>query len=183
MPAATMALMTVEEYYGIPEESGDFVYELHYGELVKVSRPKPRHIIRQDRIAELLRAALAGAGRVFLEFPFRAVPEHDLRAADVVFIRQERLKFDRDRDFFGAPDMVVEVLSPSNTAKEMAEKQVLCLENGCREFWIVDEPRFITVITPDGPPRTYRPGEAIPLTVVPNRSIEVDTIFSDEIGK
>jgi Uma2 family endonuclease len=55
-------------------------------------------------------------------------------------------------EFIGAPDLVVEVLSPSNTAAEMDDKQKLCFANGCREFWMVNEDKkTVRVLLADGP--------------------------------
>lgn len=58
-----------------------------------------------------------------------------------------------------APELVIEVLSPSNTVEEILEKEGLCLENGCREFWVLDaKRRQVRVSTPDGLTRTYHGG-------------------------
>ena len=43
-----------------------------------------------------------------------------------------------ERGCIGAPDWVIEILSPGNTRKEMKEKFSLYEENGVREYWIVD---------------------------------------------
>jgi Uma2 family endonuclease len=43
-----------------------------------------------------------------------------------------------DAGCLGAPDLVVEILSPGNSAKEMKIKKLLYEENGVREYWIVD---------------------------------------------
>ena len=40
--AFTLPLMTTEQFFALPEPIGDFTYELHFGELVKVGRPKKR---------------------------------------------------------------------------------------------------------------------------------------------
>ena len=82
-------LMTVEKFQALPERQ-DVLEELHWESLVTLSRPKPWHIKLQIRVADLLRPLLAGVGYVITELPFRAVPEYDLRAADVAFISRER---------------------------------------------------------------------------------------------
>ena len=38
----------------------------------------------------------------------------------------------------GAPELVIEVLSPSNSASRMYRLERLCMNNGCQEFWTVD---------------------------------------------
>ncbi len=77
----------------------------------------------------------------------------------------------------GAPELVVEVLSPSNSASEIFEKEELCLENGCQEFWVVDPKRHVVkVSTPDGASKTYQTGQKIPLMF--GGALEVDAIFA-----
>jgi Uma2 family endonuclease len=46
---------------------------------------------------------------------------------------------------------------------EILDKEKLCLENGCREFWVVDaKRRQVKVSTPDGLTKTYQRGQEIP---------------------
>jgi len=70
----------------------------------------------------------------------------------------------RESYFVGAPELVIEVLSPSNTAAEMLDRRIPCLENGAREFWLVNAGhRQVEVSTPDGHTITYKYGQEIPL--------------------
>ena len=179
--ASTTGLMTVEQYRELPE-TGPFYYELHRGELVQVARPKWTHESIQDRLHERLKEALRTTGRVMIELAFRALPEYELRVADVAYITHERAaSIAGDDNLHGAPDLVIEVLSPSNTAREIKEKADLCLANGCRQFWVVDSRlRHIAVSTPDGLTRIYRSGESIPLVFAENQSFRVDAAFVDE---
>ena len=179
--ATTTGLMTVEQYRELPE-TGPFYYELRRGELVQVARPTMGHILIQERLHELLKRMLGSAGLVVVEFPFRAQPEYELRVADVAYITRERtIKIDLQDNLHGAPDLVIEVLSPSNTAREIKEKADLCLANGCRQFWAVDSRlRQIAVSTPDGLTRIYGAGESIPLVFAENQALKVDAVFADE---
>jgi Uma2 family endonuclease len=181
MLGATSGLMTVEQYSELPEPES-FYYELHDGELVQVSWPKMGEILIRVRIRKQLDAALDGHGIVMTGLSFRALPEYELRVADVGYIMRGRWEQTKDEDyFFGATDLIIEVLSPSTTAIEINEKIALCLANGCREFWVVDRRlRQITVSTPDGIARTYRSGESIPLTLAENQALLVDSIFVDK---
>jgi len=73
---------------------------------------------------------------------------------------------------------VIEVLSPSNTAAEINEKEKLCLENGAKEFWVLDaDLRQVKVSTPDGITTTYRSGQEIPLRLFGAGALKVDDIF------
>lgn len=42
-----------------------------------------------------------------------------------------------DKGYFGAPDLVVEILSPGNSKREMKDKYELYQEQGVREYWVV----------------------------------------------
>src|SRR5207302_1999812 len=92
------------------------------------------------------------SGVVVMEFSFRPVPQYEMRVADVAYISRSRSEqADPEGDFPGAPDLVIEILSPSNTLSEMYDREKLCLENGAQQFWVVDaERRQIKVSTPDG---------------------------------
>jgi Uma2 family endonuclease len=175
---ATLAsLMTVEQFRRLPE-AGPFYYELRHGELVRVTRPKFKHLRIQRQLRKLLESFASESGVVEIEVAFRALPEHELRVADVAYITQERWeRIDPEDNLAGAPDLVIEVLSPSNTATEINDKEKLCLENGCREFWSVDtDLRQVKVSTPEGITTTFRTGQQIPLRLG-SGSLAVDEIF------
>jgi Uma2 family endonuclease len=181
MADTTTHLMTVAEYEQIPETNAPFRYELHHGALVKVCHPKTRHHNTQWRLFELLAAQVGSAGFVRTEVAFRPLPEHEVWAADVAFVSKERWKqVDPDDYLRGAPELVIEVLSPSNTAEEMLDKEKTCLEGGCREFWVVNEKRRqVKVTTPDGVTKTYHENQQIPLTLFGVGSLAVSAIFTE----
>lgn len=112
--------------------------------------------------------------------PFQAVSEYDVRAADVGYVSVERWQqADPDGYLKGAPDLVIEVLSSSNSAQEMLEREPLCLENGCQEFWVIDPRRqLVRVSTVQGASRTWRSGKKIPLLLFGAAGLSVDGVFS-----
>lgn len=178
MSETTTLLMTVEEFRQLPE-TGPFYYELRNGELVHVTRPKAKHYVIQDRLREFLRELASGVGFVGMELAFRALPEHELRVADVAFVSKERWQqVDLEDNLRGAPELVIEVLSPSNTVTEISDKEKLCLENGSLEFWVVDPVhRQVKISTPDGLTKTYQEGQEIPLRLFPG-ALTVKSIFA-----
>lgn len=64
--AALPQLVSVEEFLQLPE-SGEYQYELHHGEVVRLTRPKARHWKLQQRLSRLLEARLAQFGEVAIE--------------------------------------------------------------------------------------------------------------------
>ena len=179
MGDATIRLMTVEEFRQLPETEA-FYYELRRGEMVPVTRPKARHYKIQQRLQWLLARSAVRLGFVGTEFAFRALPENELRVADVAFVSRDRWdQMDPDDNLRGAPELVIEVLSPSNTAAELMDKEKLCLDNGCREFWVVDpERRRVRITTSDGHVRIYQENDQIPLSLFPG-TLPVQSIFAD----
>jgi Uma2 family endonuclease len=176
--AALPDLMTVEQFRQLPE-GGEFAYELHHGEVVTVTRPKARHWKLQKRLYGLLESRLKAFGEVAIEMPYRPVAEFDLRAADVAVVSRERWDaIDPDDDLRGAPELVIEVLSPSNTPRQLRELAALCLANGTVECWIVDSARkSVTVIAREGGSMVYSSG-SVPLARFGGGDLPVDEIFA-----
>src|SRR5260370_14066381 len=107
--------MTVDEFRQLPE-TGPFYYELRHGELVKVTRPKLKHVLIQKRLLRLLESQVNETYWASIEVPFRPLPEHELRSADIAVVTLVRLQQADPDDFLQeAPELVIEVLSPSNT--------------------------------------------------------------------
>lgn len=177
MATTTTRLMTFEEFEQLPDPRGGH-YELHRGEPILVLVPKHGHYFVQQRLLSLLMQAAVDAGQVGTEMGYRPIPEHEYWVADVIFIARDRWnKIPDDGNLSGAPDLVVEVLSPSNRAAELLEKRQLCLENGSQEFWVVDPPRrAVEVSTAGGRAIVYKSGQQIPLFF--GGSIAVDEIFN-----
>jgi Uma2 family endonuclease len=179
MMATTTSQLTVEEFRRLPEDSGGVYHELRHGEIVPVTRPKLKHHLIQARLRDLLKAMAPIGSCVEYEMAFRALPEYELRVADVAYLSAERFHQAGPEDNIrGAPDIVVEVLSPSNTAAGIYDKEQLCLDNGAKQFWVVDpDRRQVKVSTPDGRTVAYRAGQEIPLDLFAG-NLAVDAIFA-----
>lgn len=175
--ATVSKLVTVAEFMAMPETGAR--RELHRGEVVEMTQPKFKHVFVSSKLNAILKEKLSGRGYVEREFPFRALPENDCRAADVGFVSTERfLQIDPEDNLIGAPDLVVEVLSPSNTALEMFEREQLCLEHGSVQFWVVSlEKQTIRVASRDSASRVYVRGESISLAAFGGSELSLDEVF------
>jgi Uma2 family endonuclease len=98
--------------------------------------------------------------------------------ADVAYLSPDRLAaVDPDDNVCGAPDLVIEVLSPSNTVAEMNDRERICLENGAQEFGSVDSKnRQVKISTPDGRTITWRSDQEIPSPLFGDARVAVDAI-------
>jgi Uma2 family endonuclease len=85
---------------------------------------------------------------------------------------------DPEDNLHGAPDLGIEVKSPSNTPRRLQEFASLCLANGAIEFWIVDRIlKLITVVQRDGSRRVYGAGEEISLAAFGGGSLSAAAVF------
>ncbi|NBC14172.1 MAG: Uma2 family endonuclease [Gammaproteobacteria bacterium] len=74
-----------------------------------------------------------------------------VKVADVAWLSDDFLaRHGEATPYPEAPELCVEILSPSNTAAEMAGKAALYLQAGAREVWLVDEAGHRTIHGPDG---------------------------------
>ena len=89
-----------------------------------------------------------------------------------------------ERGCCGAPDMIVEILSPSTSKKDFTQKFGLYEESGVKEYWIVypnDKAINVFLLQKDGKydeGTTYEWGGTIPVHIFDNHPIEWDDIFS-----
>ncbi len=129
----------------------------------------------------LLKPLAGAAGVVQMETAFRPTPEHEVWQADIACVSVERDAATADDEYLsGAPELVVEVLSPSNTMDEILERQGICLANGCVSFWTVDPKRQIVMVTtPDRRTVVFDRQSLVPLPEPLNGGIDVAQIFSD----
>jgi Uma2 family endonuclease len=171
--------MTVEEFRNLPEDSGPVYHELRHGEVVAVTRPKLKHHLIQSKLRDLLKAIAPAGGFVEYEMAYRPLPEYELWSADVAYLSAERFaQTDPEDNVRGAPDLVIEVLSPSNTAAEVLDKEQICLANGALEFWVVDpKRRVVKVTTSDGRTTIWNSNQEIPLRLFGEACIAVHAIF------
>ena len=140
-------LMTAEDLERMPKDEGR--YDLIKGVLHRMSPTGLRHLIVSGTfirvfgafVAERELGVVGGEGGFVLERD----PDTVL-APDMVFIRGDRLPPEEELDHFAhlAPDLVVEVLSPSDTARKVNQKIAAYLEAGVRMVLKAD-PRRRTI--------------------------------------
>src|SRR6201988_940792 len=116
--------MTFAEFEQLPNPPEGFRLELRHGELIQLAPPKFEHSRVQWQLRRLLERAAGDAAIVTTEFGFRPTPGNEYRVADLIFVSKERWdSTDPEGYFQGAPEIVIEVLSPSNTVTEMLDKE------------------------------------------------------------
>jgi Uma2 family endonuclease len=114
------------------------------------------------------------------EVPFRPLPEYEVWTADVAVLGPDKARAAQSTWLAGVPELVIEVLSPSNTALEMEDRRDICLGNGGRQFWVVSAQRkTINVSTPDGKTITHRVGDEIDLAEFGGGTLHLTELFGE----
>lgn len=140
--------MTADELLAMPDDG--YRYELVKGELIQVSPTGDEHGQVTMELATPLHLLVKkhNLGRVYAaETGFKLESDPDtVRAPDIAFVRRERVDATGTLKGFrpGAPDLVVEVLSPSDRIGKVAAKVKQWLETGARMVWVVS-PKLHTV--------------------------------------
>jgi Uma2 family endonuclease len=162
--------------------------ELVQGTLVMMSPAGFEHGVITQRIAAMLHAYVAARklGVVTAaETGFLLARSPDtVRAADVAFVAERRVPRGRTVGFFeGAPDLAVEVLSPSDVRDHAARSRAIAkiaawLAAGCLEVWSVDPAdRTVTVHTSGGALRLASEADSFVSTAVPGLTVRLIDLF------
>ena len=120
-----------------------------HGHIIMTPPPAARHGILQFELAYQLRIRIPN-GRVLTECPVSTAD--GVKGADVAWASAETMQALGERGSFPrAPDVCVEVLSPSNTDAEIKEKTALYFDAGAREVWICADSGAVTFLRGSDP--------------------------------
>jgi len=132
---------TYQDYLAIPEQTPYRRHEIVDGELFVTPSPRFRHQQVVGNVYRILaNLALEHELGEAATAPLTVhLGDEAVTQPDVIFVRAERLRIvDPDGDVHGAPDLVVEVLSPSNRHYERGPKRKQYVEHGVPEVWLLD---------------------------------------------
>lgn len=172
--------MTLDEFRAL-DESDEYLFELDDGVLVREPRPQRPHGSAVALLGHhLVDYALAHGGIVSTEtgIILREDPPR-VYGPDLFYYREDPAAYgDSGGWFTRAPDLVVEVISPSNTAAWMRRKVGRYFEAGTPEVWIVyPESRSLEVHRPDGRIRVLTGHETVTSEILPGFRLAVSEIF------
>ncbi len=133
----TVPKLTYQDYLDAP---GDDRYELLDGELIMVGSPSIAH---QDVVTNLgtpfsVFVKERDLGKVYFAPTDVLLSNTDVVQPDLLFISRERGDIITTANIQGAPDLIVEILSPSTARYDWREKRELYARHGVKEYWIID---------------------------------------------
>jgi Uma2 family endonuclease len=180
----TTTKLTFEEYTRLQETAEEHLrYELDEGELVLTPSPTPYHNIVRYRLRRALTDFVEAKemGLVIDETDFR-LSINTVRKPDIAFLAAHHLK---QIDLYhspvdGGPALAVEIISPTNTAQEIAKKTRQYLRSGCQSVWIVYPTlRFVEIHSNAGVRKVEEPLPLVDEVLLPDFSLSLAQLFDD----
>jgi Uma2 family endonuclease len=139
MATTIAAPLTLEEFSQLPDDG--VRHEISEGELITIPGPKSLHRRIVRKVFKVIETALEKSdyGEAIPEAGY--VLSNDpvtVRQPDVSVLSTERIQSTAPDDYFeGAPELAVEVVSPSDSAEDLEIKLEQYLQSGAKEVWIL----------------------------------------------
>ena len=172
---------TYQDYLNTPDDKR---YELLDGELVMTPAPLTAHQRVDMRLGSLLHTFVdeEDLGEVFPAPTDVVLSDTDVVQPDLLFVSKERARIITDENIRGAPDLVVEILSPSTAERDRTFKRALYARHAVKEYWLVDpETRAIMILLLGGDGfetvGTYGEGGTLVSPTIPGFRLNVAEVF------
>jgi len=181
MPSTTPLLLTIEDYRATPEGSRCQLIE---GEMQMAPAPNRFHQEIIWNLSQLFGRYLENhpVGRIYLA-PFDVVlSENDVVQPDLLLVLNEHAARLAEDGLHGAPDLVVEVVSPATALLDKKTKRNLYARSGVKEMWLID-PLLLQVQVYDFRRSTAKPvaileeNETLSSPLLPNCELAVANIL------
>jgi Uma2 family endonuclease len=160
-------------------------YQLLDGELILAPAPTDKHQAILLLLSIALHEFVAENNLGVVRFaPYDVVlSNYDVAQPDLLFISNERVPLITEANIQGAPDLAVEILSPSTEEYDRGYKRTLYSRHGVREYWIVDpDAETVEVLAESAqglmPVVTYGRDDTLVSPLLTGLSIDLDQVFS-----
>ena len=173
---------TVKDYMSMPDGKR---YQLLDGEMILAPSPNTRHqriLIRLVRAIEDFFAENA-LGEVWSAPLDVVLSNHDVAQPDILFVSNSSSSIVTEANIQGAPDLVVEILSPGTATYDRGYKQALYSQHGVTEYWLVDpDAETVEVLAEDAQAlllhATYSRGEGLTSPLLAGLAIDLEQVFA-----
>jgi len=176
------ALATERDYLDLAP--GGPRYELIEGELRMAPAPNLRHQRVSRNLEFIIHRYLQDhpIGEIFDAPCDVFLSEINVFQPDILYVANERAQILSERGVEGAPDLVVEILSPSSAKQDQGPKKRVYAATGVTEYWIIDPLKDDVVVyfprqNADTPAATYRRGDRLQSDQFPELDISLSEVF------
>lgn len=172
---------TVEEYLLLGESNTPC--QLINGELIMSPAPNPLHQIVSRSLFRLLDKLIGSNGELLYAPVDVFFDEKNVFQPDLLFLSKGRSKYLTEKGIEGPPDLVVEIISPSNSYTDRYEKKDAYQKFGVTEYWIVDPGnKTLEVYATDSwiKPQLYLAGDGtVKSSVLSSLSFDLSLLFNE----
>jgi Uma2 family endonuclease len=175
---------TYEDYRRLPEGAP---YELIGGKLVMTPSPGKTHQIVLKRLLKLLDSHVEekNAGEVLCAPRDVCLAPTEVYQPDILFVAKNRLEISAEDKVNGAPDLVVEILSPSNAYYDLRKKFRAYEKYGVKEYWIIDPEEASVEVYELADGKFCQAGQSektgsVASVVLPGFNVKPEDIFPDK---
>jgi Uma2 family endonuclease len=180
--SATKTVLTAQEFDNYPFEE-DKRYELDEGELIEMTRPTYKHnrVLRKLIVAMDLYFREHPIGEVLISENLFALSSHTRRAPDAAIILGDRYEELKNAKVIPViPEIVAEVLSPTETPRMIHRKLKQYFEAGVKEVWLIDpDPREIEIWKGRSlPDPVLAAGDVLTSALLPGFALPLDELFA-----
>lgn len=172
--------MSLEEFFARPEEVGELIEGVYW----PMTAPSLRHqgIIAQLTFALMGYVKANPTGKVFPSPLDVKLAKDTVLQPDLLFISNQHLHRLTEPRVEGPPDLVIEILSPSNPRRDTVRKLALYAKYGVPEYWIVpNDFDRVEVLVLNGDhyekPLIFELGDVLTSAVLPGFELGVASIF------
>ena len=176
--------LTYQDYVNLPE-SDDKRYELIDGELYLAPSPTTVHQSISGALFAAIRHYVVSndVGRVYAAPLDVVLSNEDVLQPDILYISSRRENIITEINIQGAPDLVVEILSPGTADRDRTVKRARYFVHGVQEYWIVDpQAKTIEVLTAGQDDfetvQVYAEDTSLASPVLEGFGVDVGTIFA-----
>lgn len=182
-PATQVRKLTYDDFVEFPEDG--MRHEILDGEHYMSPSPAAKHQLVSSNLQYLLSRQVRAtrAGRVFTA-PFDVLlSTHDIVEPDLIFISAARMAILTEKNIQGAPDLLIEILSPGTRKRDEGLKRQRYEKLGVEEYWLVEpDEEWVRVYRRAGGGYAHaaerKPGAVLTTPLLPGLEIPLAEIFA-----
>lgn len=173
--ATTTQQLTLQDFLNLPNIEESPAWELVDGQANQKSMPTVHHSILQKRLT----AVIDQVNSPYEAFPeLRCILSRNSVVPDITVIHQDRIP-SGNTAVEGAPDWIIEILSPEQSTTKLIAKIQTCLQEGTQLGWLLDPTeQVIMVLWPDTRIALLKNSDRLPVPQDISLDLTVEQIFS-----
>ncbi len=176
--------LTYDDYLRFPDDG--LRHEIIDGEHYVSPPPVIRHQRNLLKLSHLLQNYLDEhtVGEILFAPVSVLLSEFNVFEPDLIYLSNERRQQLTLKNLQGAPDLVVEILSPSTRSRDERLKRVVYQRTGAREYWIIDPDQNVVDVyrwdTADAAesPLRFNAGETLTTPLLPGFQLLLEKLFA-----